>query len=339
MRLSYNSVRTAMALATKTESNVYDENYHDPENLSRGISQTSTSKIADTSALDQSALSAVSWAAILAGATAAAALALILLLLGTGLGLTLVSPWANNGTWANMSATSFGLTAILWLTFTQVVAYGMGGYLAGRLRTRWLSVHSDEVYFRDTAHGFLTWAVASLATAILLTSVIGSIVGAGLKSAPVILGENSTMLNPTSDAMNYFVGGLFRKNTDTQSAVKAAENSPSDAFTAANRNNEVATIFANSVGRGDLPQEDVAYVGQLISERTGLSQIDAQKRVIETYSTLQTNLRKAELTAKEAADKARKASAYATLWLFISLLMGAFVASWAATWGGRNRDA
>ena len=322
-----------MALATKTESNEYDENYIAPENLPRGISQTSTSKIADKSALDQSALSAVSWAAIFAGATAAAALALILLLLGTGLGLSSVSPWAN------ISATSFGLTAILWLTFTQVVAYGMGGYLAGRLRTRWLSVHSDEVYFRDTAHGFLTWAVASLATAILLTSVIGSIVGAGLKSAPVILDENSTMLNPTSDAMNYFVGGLFRKNTDTQSAVKAAENSPSDAFTAANRNNEVATIFANSIGRGDLPQADVAYVGQLISERTGLSQIDAQKRVIETYSTLQTNLRKAELTTKEVADKARKASAYATLWLFISLLMGAFVASWAATWGGRNRDA
>lgn len=330
-----------MALTTKTESNVYDENYLAPENLPRDISQKSTSKIADKSALDQPALSAVSWAAIFAGATAAAALALILLLLGTGLGLSSVSPWANNGTWANISATSFGLTAILWLTFTQVVAYGMGGYLAGRLRTRWLSVHSDEVYFRDTAHGFLTWAVASLATAILLTSVIGSIVGAGLKSAPVILGENSTMLNSTSDAMNYFVGGLFRKNTDTQSAAAVTEVGylASDAFTAANRNNEVATIFANSIGRGDLPQEDVAYVGQLISERTGLSQIDAQKRVIETYSTLQTNLRKAELTTKEAADKARKASAYATLWLFISLLMGAFVASWAATWGGRNRDA
>ena len=325
-----------MALVAKTESIAYDENYLAPENLARDISQTSTSKISD-----KSALSAVSWAAIFAGATAAAALALILLLLGTGLGLSAVSPWTNNGINNGVSATSFGLTAILWLTFTQVVAYGMGGYLAGRLRTRWLSVHSDEVYFRDTAHGFLTWAVASLASAALLTSVIGSIVGAGLKSAPVILGENSTMLNPTSDAMNYFVGGLFRKSTDTQSvaAVNEVINSPSDAFTAANRNNEVATIFANSIGRGDLPQADVAYVGQLISERTGLSQIDAQKRVIETYSALQTNLRKAELTTKEAVDKARKASAYATLWLFISLLMGAFVASWAATWGGRNRDA
>ena len=327
-----------MALAAKTESIAHDENYLAPENLALASLQTPTSKISD-----KSALSAVSWAAIFAGATAAAALALILLLLGTGLGLSSVSPWADNGTWANqdISAISFGVTAILWLTFTQVVAYGMGGYLAGRLRTRWLSVHSDEVYFRDTAHGFLTWAVASLASATLLTSVIGSIVGAGLNSAPAILGENSKILNPTSDAMNYFVGGLFRKNTDTQSAaaVNEVRISPSDAFTAANRNNEVATIFANSIGRGNLPQADAAYVGQLISERTGLSQLDAQKRVIDTYSTLQTNQRKAELTAKEAADKARKASAYATLWLFISLLMGAFVASWAATWGGRNRDA
>ena len=331
-------MRTAMALAAKIESNEYDENYLAPENLALDTSQTSTSKISDTSAL-----SAVSWAAIFAGATAAAALALILLLLGAGLGLSSVSPWTNNGTWANqdISATSFGLTAILWLTFTQVVAYGMGGYLAGRLRTRWLSVHSDEVYFRDTAHGFLTWAVASLATAALLTSVIGSIVGSGLKSAPVIMGENSKILNPTSDVMHYFVGALFRNNPDTQSpaGVNGLENSSSEAFSVANRNYEVSTIFVNSIGRGELPEADAAYVGQLIKNRTGLSQLDAAKRVIETYSTLQTNLRKAELTAKEAADKARKASAYATLWLFISLLMGAFVASLAATWGGRNRDA
>ena len=80
-------------------------------------------------------------------------------------------------------------------------------------------------------------------------------------------------------------------------------------------------------------------LGQLIKNRTGLSQLEAEKRVIETYSTLQTNLRKAELTAKKAADKARKASAYSTLWLFISLLMGAFVTCLSDAWGGRNCDA
>ena len=109
--------------------------------------------------------SAVSWGAIVAGAAGGAALSLILLMLGTGLGLSSVSPWAYSG----VSATTFGVSTILWLTFTQLVASGMGGYLAGRLRTKWVAVHTDEVYFRDTAHGFLAWAIAALATAALLT--------------------------------------------------------------------------------------------------------------------------------------------------------------------------
>ena len=119
-------------------------------------------------------MSAVSWGAIIAGAVAAAALSLILLMLGVGLGLSAVSPWANYGA----SAATFGVSTILWVTLTPLLACAMGGYIAGRLRTRWVGAQTDEIYFRDTAHGFLAWAVASLATAVLLTSVIGSIVGA-----------------------------------------------------------------------------------------------------------------------------------------------------------------
>ena len=122
------------------------------------------------------ASSATSWSAILAGAAVVAALSLILLILGAGFGLSLMSPWAGGG----VSAATIGVSTILWVTLTQLVAAGMGGYLAGRLRVRWVGVHSDEVYFRDTAHGFLAWAVATLATATLLTSVIGSIIGQGI---------------------------------------------------------------------------------------------------------------------------------------------------------------
>src|SRR5450759_5842 len=79
--------------------------------------------------------SAVSWGAVMAGAAAAAALSLILLILGIGLGLSSVSPWAHYG----VSAATFGVSTILWVTFTQLVASGMGGYLAGRLRTKWVA--------------------------------------------------------------------------------------------------------------------------------------------------------------------------------------------------------
>src|SRR4051812_9691746 len=106
--------------------------------------------------------SAVSWGAIFAGAAAAAALSLILLVLGVGLGLSVVSPWSHT------DASTIGTSTIVWIAFVQLAASGLGGYLAGRLRVRWASVHSDEVFFRDTAHGLLSWAVATLFTAAIL---------------------------------------------------------------------------------------------------------------------------------------------------------------------------
>lgn len=121
--------------------------------------------------------SAVSWGAIFAGAAAAASLALMLLMLGAGLGLTSISPWENHG----LAAGTVGIVAIAWLTFTQIVASGMGGYLAGRLRTKWVDTHTNEIYFRDTAHGFLTWAVALLVSAVLLTTTISSLIGGSAK--------------------------------------------------------------------------------------------------------------------------------------------------------------
>ena len=295
--------------------------------------------------------SAVSWGAIMAGAAAAAALSLILLILGIGLGLSSASPWAHQG----VSATTFGVSTILWLTFTQLVASGMGGYLAGRLRTKWVEVHTDEVYFRDTAHGFLAWAVASLATAALLTSVIGSIVTGGIQAGASVAGSVATtaaaaagsgMAKSDSDSgpMGYFLDSLFRKDMNAAAAASALAGSDAisgraqEQATAASQS-EVARIFLNTIRTGTLPEEDVRYVAQVVAQRTGLTQQAAEKRVSDTYARLQAKLRDAETAARDAADKVRKASAYAALWLFISLLIGAFCASLAATYGGRRRDA
>ena len=298
--------------------------------------------------------SAVSWGAIVAGAAAAAALSLILLILGIGLGLSSVSPWAHYG----VSAATFGVSAILWVTLTQLLASGLGGYLAGRLRTRWVGAHVDEVYFRDTAHGFLAWAVAALASAALLTSVIGSIVSGGVQAgasvaggvagtataAAAAAGSEMAKSDSVSGPVGYFVDSLFRKDMNAAASASApAANgamagAAAEPVTAASAS-EVARIFMNTIRTGTLPAEDVRYVGQVVAQRTGLTQQDAEKRVSDTYARMQAKLRDAETSARDAADKALKASAYAALWLFISLLIGAFVASLAATYGGRQRDA
>ena len=286
----------------------------------------------------------VSWAAIFAGAAGAAALSLILLILGTGLGLSSVSPWASQGA----SATIFGTSTILWITFTQLAASGMGGYLAGRLRTKWQAVHSDEVYFRDTAHGFLAWAIATLVTASVLTSAIGSIVGSGVSAGATVAGTAlstattgavaaaGSVKNESSgsDLTGYFVDSLFRKDMTAPGSASATP----DAQNGVSSSAEVGRIFVNDLRTGSLSPDDIKYVGQLVAQRTGIPQADAEKRVSDTFAKVQTELRTAEARAREVADKARKAAAYASLWLFVSLLAGAFLASLCATYGGRRRD-
>ena len=338
------------------------------------------SELAPTALTPQSA---VSWPAIFAGAAGAAALSLILLVLGTGLGLSSVSPWVQQG----VSATTFGVTTVLWITFTQLVASGMGGYLAGRLRTRWADTQADEVYFRDTAHGFLAWAIASLATAAMLTSVIASIVGGGVQAGATVAAGGAAAASSVAsqvvdkasdngqDDMAYFVNGLFRSGATApstsgtgQSAAPTAPQTsissepvapssepataaaplptptvmpaslPAPAQSPEASAAEATGIFLNALRNGSLPADDAAYLSQQVAARTGMSMADAQKRVTESFSRVQIKTREAETTAREAADKARSTSAKGALWLFVSLLAGAFVASLAATFGGRQRD-
>ena len=311
--------------------------------------------VGDSAHSARSHASGVSWSAIVAGAAGAAALSLILLILGTGLGLSAVSPWSFKG----IDAATFGVTTILWVTLTQLLASGMGGYMAGRLRGNWVGTQTDEIYFRDTAHGFLAWAVASLATAALLTSVIGSIVGGGVQAGATVAGgaaatagaaaagTAATKADSNNDPMGYFIDLLFRKDmtpsgTGTAAAggavaSKRVAGETPEAETAAS-SAEVSRIFMQNIRSGPLPPEDLRYVSQVVAERTGVSQNAAERRVGESYSSMQAKLQDAEVKAKEVADKGRKASASAALWLFISLLIGAFIASWAAVYGGRHRD-
>ena len=292
-----------------------------------------------------STASAVSWAAIVAGAVGAAALSLILLILGTGLGLSSVSPWAGQGA----SPSTFGISTILWISFTQLAAAGMGGYLAGRLRTRWAGTHIDEVYFRDTAHGFLAWALATLVAAAMLTSAIGAIVSGGVRASAAVAGGAvgaATAATPTlADAVRqdgsmagqgYFVDSLFRKDARAAAGTGAKVGSAPEDMTRSTT--EVGRIFAAAMSSGTLALDDQKHVGQMVSQRTGMPQADAEKKVADTFARLQAKAKETETAARDAADKARKASSYSALWLFLSLLIGAFCASLAATYGGRRRD-
>jgi len=278
----------------------------------------------------------VSWGAVLAGAAAAAALSFILLILGVGLGLSSMSPWSFN-------ATAIGVSTIVWLAFMQLAASGIGGYMAGRLRTQWTYVHADEVHFRDTAHGLLAWAVATLITVAVLAggtrAVLSGAIEAGSGVAQAVApagavaaskaGEGSA--SNTGNPLDYFSDILLRAAPTTDASATSGANT-------ADQRGEVGKIFATSLSTGSLAPDDRAYLGQLVAKRTGLSQADAEARVDAVYNRAAKAAADAKEKAQQAADTARKAGAHTALWMFVALLLGAFVASLAATWGGRQRD-
>jgi hypothetical protein len=285
-----------------------------------------------------SSRSGVTWASILAGAAVATAVSLILFVLGSALGLSTTSPWPYQGA----SASTIGIGAAIWLVVMQWVSSAVGGYLTGRLRVKWGGVHTNEVFFRDTAHGFLTWAVATLFVAYLVATAGAGVVGAGVNAASNVMGgaaqgtlqgaaSNPQVTGQVQGALAggptaYFTDMLFR--TDTPPATAQAGAAPGTDPRA-----EAGRIMLRSAG-GEMSAADKAYLARLISQQTGMSQDDATKRV----DAVNAEIKAAADKAREAADKARKAAATASWLGFLALLIGAFIASVSAAFGGSQRD-
>ncbi|UPJ58432.1 hypothetical protein [Bradyrhizobium sp. 192] len=265
-----------------------------------------------------STLTGLSWPSIVAGAVVAFALTLVLLAFGTGLGLTMVSPWSGSG----VSATTFKITTGLYLIVIAMLSSSVGGYIAGRLRSSWTDVERDEVYFRDTAHGFIAWALATIlgatALAIPATSLLGgSAVGAS---------QGAVNAAQISGPMDGYVDTLLRPDP---AGAGGATGATSAAMTsAADSRSEMVRLFTRSFRDGsDLKGSDREYAAKVVASRTGMSQADADKRVNDVVTQVKADM-----------DAARKATASLAFWLTAAMLLGAFCASLAATEGGGLRD-
>jgi hypothetical protein len=171
--------------------------------------------------------SAVSWGAVIAGALIATAVTFALMVLGAGLGLTLVSPWWEG----NADATTIAASTVVWLVVMQWASAGIGGYLTGRLRTRWTSVHSDEVFFRDTAHGFLAWALATIivvgfASLGLMGALSAGTQAVGQAAGAAVEGASEAASESVTDPTAYFVDALYRPESLPTSDAASAEDQP-----------------------------------------------------------------------------------------------------------------
>jgi hypothetical protein len=233
--------------------------------------------------------------------------------LASGLGLASVSPWDSGAAATTVTAaTGIGLVVVQWLSSA------MGGYITGRLRANWVGVHTHEVFFRDTAHGFLTWAVATIVGVVLSASLASSIIGGGVHAAAsVAAGAGSAA---TAAVTPYDLDTLFRGNGTGDSS--------------GNWRGEAARILGHGLQTGDVSQGDRGFLAQLVAAHAGISQQEAQQRVDGVIA----QEKSAAQQAKAAADAARKAASAASIFMALAMMVGAFIASAAAAYGGGSRD-
>lgn len=265
----------------------------------------------------------ISWEPVLGGALVATAVTVLLVALGSGLGFASVSPMSGD----NPSATTFTALVAVWLLVVQWVSSFFGGYLAGRLRPASGALHRDEVTFRDTACGFVAWALASLFIVGMVSSGASSVIGGAGRAlssvaSPAVGAATQAAGASTGDPSGILLDTLFRPTT------------PSPTANAAESKAEAGRILATGV-TGDISQPDHDYLVQMVASRTGLSQADAGKRVDDVIA----KEKQAVETAKKAADTARKTASSIALYTGFSMLVGAFIACVAGALGGRQRDA
>lgn len=281
---------------------------------------------------DADTRSYVDWPAIVAGVLLATAISVVLLAFGSAVGLSFVNFHAG----PDVSPIWIAIAAASWLLWVQVSSFMAGGYLTGRLRRRAGDATEHEVDVRDGAHGLIVWASASVLGAALVFGGVGAIGGAVGGAASAVTSAAGTVAGAATDNIDptaYFVDTLFRRAVNP--AVPAVATPGASPATEVAADRAVAgRIFAQAAVSGELSPDDRTYLGQIVAANTGLPQTEAEARVDQTVTAIET----AKTKAADVAEKARKTTVLAAFLIAASFLISAVGAYWAASMGGRHRD-
>jgi len=264
---------------------------------------------------DAGGLRCVEWGAVFAGAVLAAALSFVLLTFGTAIGLSATSPWPGSG----LSAKVIASIAVFWAMAQQIGSVMAGGYVAGRMRSRWFET-GHEAEFRDGLHGALVWGVAVLISALLVFATASTLARTGADLA----GKAAGSVAGSTDATDTFLDTMLRSGNAAQASQPgAAQGSSARSEVRA----EISRILASSVASGSITPENRTYLAQLVVQKTGISPQDAERRVDNAMTS-----------ARDAADKARHAAILAGFVTAAGLIVSLGAGWWAAMRGGNHRD-
>ena len=244
------------------------------------------------------------WSSIIAGAIVAAAVSFVLLSFGSGIGIAVASP---SSTWRDTSA-ALAVVGGLWLLLTSLASFGLGGYLAGRLRESWPDAPPDAVEFRDGVHGLVVWALAILVGAALALLAARTVAPRAELATPTAANAESLLA--------FELDQLFRSD-------RALAEPGADPELRA----QAARIIVSGLGHTGMTADNRAYLVHMVQARTGLPQPDAERRVDQVIGK-----------ANQAIARARHGAVILAFMIACSLLLGLAAAWLAAAAGGQHRD-
>lgn len=281
----------------------------------------------------------VDWGPIIVGTLGALAMMVVLMTFGGALGLSVTSTQR----YAGISVQGLAVLAGVYAALVHVASFGAGGYLAGRLRTPWITDDVNERNFRDGGHGFAVWALGVVLGAVLATLGVGAVLktAVGTTTAVVAAGTAGAASNPaTGQALqqismqpaDYAVDRLLAPAPG--GAAPAAGTAPAQPQSRADLAAAIARTFAANIQNPQVDAGDRTYLASLVSQQTGMPQAEAEKRVDETFA----RLKEAEQKTRDAAEKARKATLIAAFVAAATMAIGAAAACAGAALGARHRD-
>jgi hypothetical protein len=252
------------------------------------------------------ASSYVQWGPVVGGALIASALSFILFAFGSSAGIASVSPYS----WSNPSATTLSIIAVAWFVIVMIGSFLVGGYFAGRFRRPTEIATLQETEIRDGGHGLLVWA-------------LGLLIGASL-AWMAASGAARTAAGAAGSAV-----GAVAQNVSSESLGRISDVMlrPAQPNANADPRAEITRLLSTSAARGEVGNDDRAYLAKVVAARAGLPEEEARKRVDAAIEQ-----------AKDAANKARKAAAILAFLIGAASLFAAGAAYWGATMGGQHRN-
>jgi hypothetical protein len=243
----------------------------------------------------------VRWTPVVLGALCAAAVSFILVTFGAtvGLGVSSTAP-----TWRDASA-ALAILSGLFLILQSVLSFGMGGYIAGRIRGSVSSESALETENMDGIHGLAVLAV-------VMGAILAGIVGSAVLSRSA---QTSTAQRSAAEPLlSYELDRLYRAPRRPPNVDLTSERA------------EAGRILLTSSGHDGMNPDDRAYLIQQVGGTTGLPVAEAERRIDSVIAN-----------SKLAISRSRRSTVILAFSVATALLLGAVAAWSAACAGGRHR--